>query len=187
MSYAIVLASRDDEGQLQGEPGLQPRPRQNVVLELGLFLGILGRGRIALLREYGVEFPSDYDGVAYIEWDAGGWRDKLAAEFADVGVEFAQRRVQVESPPAEALGEIWSGRIPQDGGFGLVVFGGGTSEQLVAAVGCTSERAAFWATAGGAFVTYVPRTNVSAVNAAWYALFPKGILPTGTAIIGRCA
>lgn len=85
-----------------------------------------------------------------------------------------------------ASASIVSGSIPASGGFGLVVFGGGTSAQLVAASACPAASSAFWAsTADGRFVTYVPGTTVSAVNQAWLALFASGI-PSGTPLIGRC-
>ena len=65
--YAIALLTGDDEGHLAGHPELKkPRARQNVLVELGLFLGILGRGRIAVLYRDGVELPSDLHGVLYI-------------------------------------------------------------------------------------------------------------------------
>lgn len=82
-------------------------------------------------------------------------------------------------------GTLSSGSIPAAGGFGLVVFGGGTLDQLVSASGCPAATAAFYATVNGAFVTYVPGTSIGAVNAAFMAAFPAGI-PAGTALIGKC-
>jgi hypothetical protein len=82
-------------------------------------------------------------------------------------------------------GEMISGSIPASGGFGLVVFGGGTSDQLLAASSCPRATAAFWASSNGNFVTYVPGTTVSAVNQQWFAMFGSGI-PGGTPLIGRC-
>ena len=58
------------------------RARQNVVLELGYFLGSLGRKRVCALYKGNIEMPSDYQGVLYIEMDSGGaWKTKLAQEF----------------------------------------------------------------------------------------------------------
>ena len=48
------------------------RARQNVVLELGYFLGKLGRKRNCALVVEGVEIPSDFSGVVYIPMDANG-------------------------------------------------------------------------------------------------------------------
>jgi hypothetical protein len=82
-------------------------------------------------------------------------------------------------------GTISSGSVPAAGGFGLVVFGGGTTDQLVAASGCPAATSAFYATVNGDFVTYVPGTSIAAVNAAFMAAFPAGI-PAGTPLIGKC-
>jgi predicted nucleotide-binding protein len=83
VGYAVVLLTGDDRGGLNGaDPvGYQPRARQNVVLELGYFLGKLGRRHLCVLHEPGVEIPSDYDGVVYVPLDPGGaWRVLLAKE-----------------------------------------------------------------------------------------------------------
>lgn len=78
-----------------------------------------------------------------------------------------------------------SGSIPADGGFGLVVFAGGTNDDLLEASGCPEATATFWATDDGEFVTFIPGAAVSAVNTAWNSLFP-GQIPANTALIGRC-
>jgi predicted nucleotide-binding protein len=79
--FSVILFTGDDEGRLVGTDDLRPRPRQNVVLELGFFLGALGRDRIAVLFDEGIELPSDFSGVSYIPFDEhGGWREKLRIE-----------------------------------------------------------------------------------------------------------
>ncbi|MDI9955455.1 MULTISPECIES: nucleotide-binding protein [unclassified Rhodococcus (in: high G+C Gram-positive bacteria)] len=86
-AYAIVIASADDEGRLRGTDELQPRARQNVVFELGYFIGKLGRSRVALLFEEGVETPSDAQGIVYILLDQNdGWKLPLAKELNNAGV-----------------------------------------------------------------------------------------------------
>jgi predicted nucleotide-binding protein len=40
-----------------------PRARQNVLLELGYFIGRLGRARVCALKRGDVEVPSDFGGV----------------------------------------------------------------------------------------------------------------------------
>ena len=83
--YAIILLTGDDEGGLRGGE-MRPRARQNVVLELGYFWGLLGRNRVAVLVEDGVELPSDVGGIHYIAIDAGGgWKTKLVLELQDAG------------------------------------------------------------------------------------------------------
>lgn len=84
--YAVVLATADDEGRLRGDESLSFRARQNVILELGLAIGNLGRRNVSLLYEDGVELPSDYYGVAYTAFDAGGgWKLHLVGELKAAG------------------------------------------------------------------------------------------------------
>jgi len=42
------------------------RPRQNVILEFGYFIGKLGRDRVACLLKKPVEQPSDMQGIVYL-------------------------------------------------------------------------------------------------------------------------
>ena len=44
------------------------RPRQNVILEFGYFIGKLGRNRVACLLKKPVEQPSDMQGIAYLSF-----------------------------------------------------------------------------------------------------------------------
>ena len=62
VSFAIVLLTPDDEGGKKGDPA-KPRARQNVVLELGYFVGRLGRDKVCALKRGEVEIPSDFNGV----------------------------------------------------------------------------------------------------------------------------
>ena len=89
VAFAIVLFTADDPGYPQERADdIKPRARQNVVLELGFFLGVLGRDRVCVLYEDGVEMPSDYQGVLYKPIDAGGaWRYELAKEIRAAGLE----------------------------------------------------------------------------------------------------
>jgi predicted nucleotide-binding protein len=82
VAFAVVLLTPDDVGGTTDEAtDLRPRARQNVILELGYFMGRLGRTRVCALYKGGVELPSDFQGVVYIEFDpAGAWRTKLAQE-----------------------------------------------------------------------------------------------------------
>ena len=88
VAYAIVLLTGDDVGR-SGSKGsrLRPRARQNVVLELGYFLGALGRRRVTALTLGDVEVPSDLAGILFLEVDAdGAWRGRLAAEMHASGM-----------------------------------------------------------------------------------------------------
>lgn len=83
-------------------------------------------------------------------------------------------------------GTITSGEIPRDGGFGLIVFGGGSFEQLVVASGCPGGQVAFWTTSNGRFVPFIPRAEVQAANADFAAIYPGNTIPPNTPLIGRC-
>lgn len=69
------------------KPGeLKPRARQNVILELGFFLGGLGRKKVCPLYRCPMDLPSDYIGVGYILMDdAGAWKYELAKELKAAG------------------------------------------------------------------------------------------------------
>lgn len=78
--FAVVLLTPDDVGG-SSIHNLQPRARQNVVLEFGYFLGSLGRARVCALVKDKVELPSDMHGIVYIPLDdAGAWRMAVAKE-----------------------------------------------------------------------------------------------------------
>lgn len=83
VAFAVILLTPDDKAYSTHEPEkIKSRARQNVVLELGYFLGKLGRKRVCALYKGDTEVPSDIQGVLYIELDsAGAWKTKLAQEF----------------------------------------------------------------------------------------------------------
>lgn len=85
VGFAIVLLTPDDIGGVS-ETDLAPRARQNVILELGYFLGRLGRDKVCALKLGELEVPSDYHGVVYQALDpAGGWKVPLARELQGAG------------------------------------------------------------------------------------------------------
>jgi predicted nucleotide-binding protein len=57
-------------------------------MELGFFLGRLGRERVAAVYETGVEMPSDYTGVLFLPYDDPGlWQHSLAKEIRSAGIQ----------------------------------------------------------------------------------------------------
>jgi hypothetical protein len=82
-----------------------------------------------------------------------------------------------------------SGDLPpaSGGGVALFVFNGGTVAQLVTASGCPAATSSFYVTSGGVFLTYVPGTTITAVNADFLAKFPGGNIPANTPMMGKCA
>lgn len=85
IGFAIVLMTPDDHGAKSGSAATSPRARQNVVFELGFFIGILGQERVAALVKGDIEPPSDFDGVAYISLDNGAWKMDLSKELEAAG------------------------------------------------------------------------------------------------------
>jgi predicted nucleotide-binding protein len=85
VSFAVVLLTPDDEGRVNGGT-LEPRARQNVLLELGYFIGRLGRERVCALKRGALEIPSDFAGVIWEAMDQdGGWKLRLARELEAAG------------------------------------------------------------------------------------------------------
>lgn len=85
VSFAVVLLSPDDMAYSKDSSpkDARPRARQNVILELGFFLGKLGRGRVIVLyqEKENFEMPSDYSGVLYKPYDSKGqWQFDLIKE-----------------------------------------------------------------------------------------------------------
>lgn len=89
VGFAVVLLTADDRGGTASTPAdeLKPRARQNVIFELGFFIGRLRRMRVCALYEQGVEIPSDYSGVLFVPIDqAGMWKFALAKEMREAGL-----------------------------------------------------------------------------------------------------
>ena len=87
VGFAIILLTPDDAGSLQGDTNLSPRARQNVIFELGFFIGRLDRKHVCALTKGEVEIPSDYAGIEYIPLDdSDGWQMKLFEELKSAGM-----------------------------------------------------------------------------------------------------
>lgn len=72
--FAVAIAHSDDMTASRGQDW--PAPRDNVVFELGLFMGRLGRARAVLMepRDEKVKLPSDLSGITTItyRYEKGG-------------------------------------------------------------------------------------------------------------------
>lgn len=69
-AFGVVLLTPDDMGHARkaGGTGTRPRARQNVILELGMLIGALGRRNVAVVKTGDIELPSDINGVLYAEF-----------------------------------------------------------------------------------------------------------------------
>ena len=87
--FAIALLTPDDVGALKDEAGrqLNPRARQNVIFELGYFIGKLNPNRVCLLYKEGVELPLGIRDVVYVPMDsADAWKLKLSQGMRKAGL-----------------------------------------------------------------------------------------------------
>ena len=99
VKFAVVLLTPDDEGRSRADVvrrknGLKPRARQNVVLEFGFFVGLLGRDKVCVITRGELELPSDMLGIVPIDYDeAGAWKTRLAQELRQAKLEIDAERV----------------------------------------------------------------------------------------------
>ena len=95
VGFAVVLLTPDDQGHLAAHPEQEtPRARQNVILELGYFIGRLGRARVCALHKGGVELPSDLHGIVYVSLEGPqNWQILLAKEIKAAGMAVDLNRV----------------------------------------------------------------------------------------------
>lgn len=85
---AIVLLSADDIMLNKKDLQFMYRARQNVIFEMGLFAGYLGKDRVIVLyEEHGkFEFPSDIGGIFYIKYDeTSQWKNLLHDNLEKMG------------------------------------------------------------------------------------------------------
>jgi predicted nucleotide-binding protein len=96
--YAIVLLSPDDIAYLKSESSKNAkyRARQNVIFELGYFLGKLGREKVLALYQVvnNFEILSDYSGVLFVPYDENGkWQFELIKELKAIGVDVDANKI----------------------------------------------------------------------------------------------
>lgn len=87
--FAIALLTPDDVGALKDEAGrqLNPRAHQNVIFELGYFIGKLNPNQVCLLYKEGVELPSYIPNVVYVPMDgADAWKLELSQGMRNAGL-----------------------------------------------------------------------------------------------------
>lgn len=84
VNFAIILLTADDEGKAKTETDYKNRARQNVIFEMGYFIGFLSRSHVFMLLDDGVEKPSDLDGIIYTSLKEE-WKTKLFKELQECG------------------------------------------------------------------------------------------------------
>lgn len=75
--FGILIGTSDDEVVFRGNVRLQPR--DNILFELGLFMGRMGTSKCAFLVENDIKLLSDFQGITLAKFDAG---DTLSFKYA---------------------------------------------------------------------------------------------------------
>ncbi len=83
VDFAIVLLSPDDIGG-KNKNELKTRARQNVIFELGLFIGWLKRKNVCAISKSIEELPSDYLGPVFVNFNKD-WKLSLYRELRRAG------------------------------------------------------------------------------------------------------
>ncbi len=111
--FAIVLLSPDDKGcEVDNFPeSARLRTRQNVILELGYFIGKLGRNNVLVLfkEENNIELPSDIIGISYTSFGKG-WELEMIKELKSCGYDIDANRLlfgcySKNENPAKTIGD----------------------------------------------------------------------------------
>lgn len=88
VAFAVVLLSPDDVGNAASKADeLRARARQNVILELGFLVALLGRPNVCPLVNGDLDLPSDIHGIVYVPFEGESWKLKLARELKYAGLE----------------------------------------------------------------------------------------------------
>ncbi len=95
VAFAVVLLTPDDQGgKADDKEKLHKRARQNVIFELGYFIGKLGRKNVVGLVKDNIEIPSDYTGIIYIGVDnSDGWKMMLSKEMKAAGLKIDMNKI----------------------------------------------------------------------------------------------
>ena len=95
VDFAVVLLTPDDVGAVAtSKEQLNSRARQNVILELGYFIGKIGRTHVCVLLKGDIELPSDMLGVVYVSMnDVDGWHLRLGKELRSAGFEIDMNKL----------------------------------------------------------------------------------------------
>jgi len=95
--FGIVLMTPDDFGysKKDGDKKVEPRARQNVVLEAGMLLASLTRSRMAIIVKGHLEMPSDLQGIIHLAYNDHVKEiiPKLCQRLKEVGFDFEPNQI----------------------------------------------------------------------------------------------
>jgi predicted nucleotide-binding protein with TIR-like domain len=95
VSFAVILLTPDDlVSSKDASDQARHRARQNVIFELGFFVGKLSRSNVCALHKGDTEILSDYQGVLFVPMDSSGaWKFALAREIKAAGISIDVNRI----------------------------------------------------------------------------------------------
>jgi len=95
VGFAVVLLTPDDIGYDKNKPNeAAGRARQNVVLELGYFVGRLGRNRVMTIKHPNLQLPGDVLGLVYSDaTNESQWKFELVRELNAAGYKVDANRL----------------------------------------------------------------------------------------------
>jgi len=101
--FAILIMTCDDKVKSRGRKMLGPR--DNLLFELGFFIGRLGRRRTLMVMDRSVEgkFPTDIAGITtttYVPPNLGNYQSALGAACVQLKSVFSQLGPRVKMPTA---------------------------------------------------------------------------------------
>ncbi len=102
--FGIFILTPDDE--VDSTSGKSRRPRDNVILELGLFTGCLGRNRVFFLVPSDIEdlhLPTDLLGITYISYSAADFKELGEVALGPASTQIARAVKERACKPLSAL------------------------------------------------------------------------------------
>jgi uncharacterized protein YkwD len=113
--------------------------------------------------------------------------DHLRRRIAGGGIALLALILLLPSVVSADPGAISGGSLPEPGGTGLVVWGGGSTSELASVVETSCAPRSAWANrSGGGLVGFIFGAP-SAVNSAFLSHYPGGSLPAETPLVVVCA
>lgn len=103
--YAILIGTPDDQTNFRGKE--VTKPRDNIIFELGLFLGRLGKSKCQLLLQRNAELASDFDGITVYKFDSddSSSLEKALSQIKDVFIESSDS--QINMFPSSTLASVY--------------------------------------------------------------------------------
>lgn len=102
-AFGIVLMTPCDVGASKVEyeknaSALRSRARQNVILEMGILIGAIGRNKVAILNKGSVELPSDVNGILYLPFGDSLIKDagpKIIQHLKSAGIPLDPEKINI--------------------------------------------------------------------------------------------